>query len=228
MGRVVSAGWPAWTAWTSPYPSAIALQNDGSGNGIATTNKVTAFQSTFKDTYAGILESGQFTEDTSIIDLQCNLFDGLRSLGGGNLTVLSSLSGNSGIVTISADATNVYDADTINYVAFGVAGGYRATASAVEDSIGAGCPSAPCWNPTDAFFGNDAATSEIDGVTVDGSAYGAFADQAACEEDEECYNRCVGVTKTSPLINVFVPSAVLGARINQFELGTHYHNAGAR
>jgi hypothetical protein len=227
LGRSTCAGWPEWTNWTSRPMAAFVANNDYPQN-TAGSIEGWLFQNTVKDTYKGFEFGGQFPEDRIDFDIQCNLFDALRTRSG-EARAVDLCFGNAGLCYITGDDSNVYDAVSGSFTVFLDPGGARYTASAVVDSYGSGCATgtAPCFETTPAWFGDDGA-NELGGTEVDGDAFGAFAAEAACQEDKPCYDRCGTRTKTTPEIAVFVPSAVGGAPIETFTLGTHYHHAGAR
>lgn len=218
LARMLCAGWPA-----VPSNESVGVKQF---NGSAVNPNAMEFilhQNTVADMAVGVGDSGQFGGDTISYSLTGNLFDTLRTVAGNAYVFAAQGGANNGVVSVDADGSNVYDAITGTYNSFSLQGTSYTHAGLVPDSQGG-------YNANTFFFGtNDASEqpNEIALLTTGGDAFSGFA-ASFFGVGTEVKDRVTVPRYIALPPYAFVPTAVLGAKITGFTLGTHFKNAGAR
>lgn len=224
--RVLFYDFPSNGSLLSNEPAAIRVFNDGIGRPSVTTNVVELFQSTFTTVTNAMYETGQFSSDASRYWMRCSIQDEFDE-DAATRAKHFYIGTNAGTITVDIDGTNVYDSDDgTSANTFQMTSNQYTTAATVPANCG--CAGGTCSCPG-AFFGDGVAANDSGGVGADGDSFTGLDAQAACANGEECDALACGVTVTWPLpTHAFVPTTVVGQKIDTLHLGTEYQRVGAR
>lgn len=234
FARVTASGWVDDGDADTQF-SGMRQTNDSTGTTLAGVNNFEFYQMTYNGLNPFLLNGAPWGEvgneevnalDTLSIVGRGILADELSLLGGTSGTIMSQ--GNCGALTNGIqiwdfDDTNVYDVDEGAGTSIFVWGADTyGTGAAVPTNPDVGCTDTISTNV--AFLGDDA--NEIGGVGVEADAFGALDHASSCLRTE-----CRGGEPVVPYLMdlpAYIPSAVVGRRINSLQLATHNTQVGAR